>query len=140
MKNIVAVLSSAVMVIYTLYRAFTTLVILPFSGSLKSSTGIYFLLLVFGAAGATALSFTKRRGIAASLAAVLGLVALLYWWVVICRTSVPIWSDFYWLVVPEVCFALAGLSKWMVSRPQNVPVGSRASATYERRCLRHRVG
>lgn len=129
MKNIFAGLASAVMIVYTIYRAITTLVFLPFAGSLGSPTGIYFLLLVLLAAGTTALSFTRRKGMAASLASLLCLVAISYWWFFICRASIPIWSDFYWLVVPEVCFALAGLCKWMISRPQSVPVGSQASAT-----------
>jgi hypothetical protein len=77
MKSIFSGLSSAVMIVYTIYRAITTLVFLPFAGSLGSPTGIYFLLLVLLAAGTTALSFTKRKGMTASLASMLGLVALL---------------------------------------------------------------
>ena len=129
MKNTFSGLASAVMVVYTLYRAITTLVFLPFAGSLGSPTGIYFILLVLVAAGATALSFTKRKGVAASVASSLGLVATFYWWFVVCRASVPIWSDFYWLVVPEVCFALAGLCKWAVSRSRRLPTESQVSAT-----------
>jgi DMSO/TMAO reductase YedYZ heme-binding membrane subunit len=129
MKNIFAGLASAVMIVYTIYRAFTTIVILPFVATSGSRSDIYFLLLVLLAAGITALSFTKRRGMAASLAAALGLVALFYWWVVICRASVPIWSDFFWLVVPEACFSLAGLCKWLVGRPQSPQVERQASAT-----------
>ena len=128
MKNLFSGLASAVMVVYTIYRAITTLVFLPFAGSLGSPTGLYFLSLVLLAAGATVLSFTKRKGLTALLASSLGLVAIIYWWVFICRSSVPIWSDFYWLVVPELCFALAGLCKWGVSRSQSLPLESQASA------------
>jgi hypothetical protein len=127
MKNIVSGLAIAVMVVYTLYRTITTLVFLPFAGSLGSPTGLYFISLVLLAAGATALSFTKLKGLTALLASFLGLVAVIYWWVFICRASVPIWSDFGWLVVPELCFALAGLSKWVVSRSQNLPLESHAN-------------
>ena len=129
MKNVLSGLSSAVMVLYSLYRACTTLVFLPFAGSLGSLTGKYFLVLVFLAVGATALSFTSWKGVAASLASSLGLIAAIYWWVFICRTSIPIWSDFYWLVVPEVCFALAGICKWAASYAQNLSTESHASAT-----------
>jgi len=117
MKNIFSGLSSAVMIIYMLYRVFITLVFLPLAGSLRGPTGIYFLSLVLLAALAIGISFTKRKIVAASLASSLGLVAIFYWWFFICRASVPIWSDFYWFVVPEMCFALAGFCKWVVSRP-----------------------
>jgi hypothetical protein len=129
MKLFFAGLSSAVMIVYTSYRAFTTIMILPFVASSGSSSSIYFVLLVLLAAGTTALSFTRRRGMAASLASALGLVALFYWWVVICRAFVPIWSDFFWLVVPEACFSLAGLCKWLVGRPQSSQAERQASAT-----------
>jgi hypothetical protein len=129
MKSIFSGLSSAVMIVYTIYRTITTLVFLPFAGSLGSTTGIYFLLLVLLAAGTTALSFTKRKGMTASLASMLGLVAILYWWFVICRASAPIWSDFYGLVLPEMSFALAGLCRWLVSRPQNLQAKRQTSAT-----------
>jgi hypothetical protein len=122
MKSVIFSISSAVMVLYTLYRAFTTLVFLPFAGSLRSSTGAYYLALVFLAVGATALSFTTQKGLAASMASSVGPIAVIYWWVFICRTSAPIWSDFYWLVVPELCFALAGICKWAVSRPRSLPL------------------
>ena len=128
MKIAILNLSSAVMVFYLLYRAFTTLVLLPFAGSLKSSTGAYFIALVLLAVGATALSFTKQKGVAALLASTVVSIAIIYWWVVICRASAPIWSDFYWLVVPEFCFALAGICKWVASRHQNIPLESRARA------------
>jgi hypothetical protein len=119
MKKIFLGLSSAIMIAYTIYRTFTTIVILPFVASSGSPSTIYFLLLVLFAVGITALSFTRRRGLAASLASVLGLIAFFYWWVVICRGSVPIWSDLYWFVIPEVCFALAGICKWLVGCPGN---------------------
>ncbi|WP_348269681.1 hypothetical protein P8936_15200 [Edaphobacter paludis] len=124
MKNIFAGLSSAVMIIYTIYRAFTTSVILPFVASSASRSGMYFLLLVLSAAGITALSFTTRKGLAASLACGLGLIALFYWWVVICRGSVSIWSDFYWLVIPEACFALAAVCKWLIDCPVSISSNS----------------
>jgi hypothetical protein len=120
MKTFYTGLFTAVMIVYTMYRAFTTLVILPFTGPLKSSTGIYSFVIVMAAAGITALSFTRQKGMAASLAFALSLISLAYWWVVICRATTPIWSDFYWLVVPESCFALAGVCKWLVSRPGSV--------------------
>jgi hypothetical protein len=128
MRNILVGLSSTVMIAFTIYRAFTTIVIMPFVSSFGSASGIYSLLFVLLAAGITALSFTRRRGVAASLASALCFVALFYWWVVICRASVPIWSDFLWLVLPEVFFSLAGLCKWLVGRPQSRQAESQASA------------
>lgn len=52
MKNPFVVLSSLVMIAYVAYRGFTTFAILPFTESLLSPGGMYFLLLVLLAAGA----------------------------------------------------------------------------------------
>lgn len=120
MRSILVALTSVIMAAYVLYRCFTTLVILPFTGSLFSQDGFYFLLLILLAAGATALSFTRRKGIAASLAAVVGLVALGSWCRVIFVAPVWTWSNFIWFVVPEVCFSLAVLFNWLVQRPRNL--------------------
>jgi hypothetical protein len=85
-----------------------------------SPTGIYFLLLVLLAAGATALSFTRRKGVAASLASVVGIMALCFWLFIICTAPWRTWSNFIWFVVPEVCFSLAGLYKWWVDRSRQL--------------------
>ena len=68
-----------IMVAYVVYRDFTTFLILPFTESLLSPGGLYFLLLVLFAAVSTVLSFTTRRPIAASLAAVVWTAALCFW-------------------------------------------------------------
>ena len=111
------------MAAYVLYRGFTTLVILPFTEPLFSPGGAYFLLLVLLAAGATVLSFIGRKGVSASLAAIVGIVALGSWGRDI--FVAPVWtcSNFIWFVVPEVCFSLAGYFNWLVQRPRSV--GSR---------------
>lgn len=116
MKDNATILASLIMVVYVLYRAFTTLVILPFTEPLLSSGGIYFLFLVLMAIGATALSFTGRNGISASLAALVGLLALGSWVRVI--FFAPAWtrSNLVWFVVPEICFCIAGLCKWWIRR------------------------
>ena len=116
MKDIVAIFASLIMVVYVLYRTFTTLVILPLTEPLLSSGGIYFLFLVLIAMGATVLSFTRRKGIAVSLAAVVGLLALGSWVRVI--FVAPVWTrtNLVWFVVPEVCFCISGLCKWWIRR------------------------
>ncbi len=121
MKNLFAVLSSVVMITYVAYRGFTTLFILPFTVHLFSPGGIYFLLLVLLAAGATVLSFTRYKGISASFAVVVGLLALGSWSRDI--LVAPVWtrSNFIWFVVPEACFTLAGLCKWLVDRSRPLP-------------------
>jgi hypothetical protein len=121
MKSLFVVLSSVVMAAYVLYRGFTTFLILPFTEPLLSPDGMYFLLLVFVAAISTILSFTPRRGGAASLAAVVGIAALCFWVFVIFRSPWRTWSNFVWFLVPEVCFALAGLCKWWVDRSRPLP-------------------
>jgi len=79
MRSTFAVLSSVIMAAYVAYRGFTTLFILPFTVPLFSPGGIYFILLVLLAAGATVLSFTRHKGIAAWLVAVVGLLAFGSW-------------------------------------------------------------
>jgi hypothetical protein len=116
MENIVATLASLIMVVYVLYRTFTTLVILPLTEPLLSLGGICFLVLVLIAIGATGLSFTRRKGIAASLAAVVGLLALGSWVRVIFVAPVWMRSNLVWFVIPEVCFCIAGLCKWWIHR------------------------
>jgi hypothetical protein len=120
MRNILVALTSVIMVAYVLYRSFATLVILPLTESLFNKDGFRFLLLILLAAGATALSFTRRKGIAASIAAVVGLLALGLWCRVIFVAPVWTWSDFIWFVLPEVCFSLAVLTNWLVQRPREV--------------------
>lgn len=116
MKDMFAVLASLIMVGYVLYRTFTTLMILPFTEPLLSADGLYFLSLVLIAIGATIISFTRRKGIAASLAGVVGLLALGFWMRVIFVAPVRTWSNLIWFVAPEVCFCSAGLCKWWVGR------------------------
>ena len=67
------------MAVYVMYRAFTTLVILPFAAGLFSPEWTRSVFLVLIAIGATILSFTRYKGIAASLAIILGLLALGSW-------------------------------------------------------------
>ncbi len=130
MKNPFVVLSSLVMIAYVAYRGFTTFAILPFTEPLLSPGGTYFLLLVLLAAAATVLSFTRLKGLAASLAVVVGLVALGSWFRDI--VVAPVWtrSNLIWFVLPEVCFSLAGLCKWWVgrSRPLSKDAPPTASA------------
>jgi hypothetical protein len=124
MRNILIAVTCVIMIAYVLYRSFTTLVILPFVTSRDSFTGVLSSLLVFLAAGAIVLSFTRRKALAASLATIVGAVALGSWFFVIC--TAPVWtrSYFVWFVVPEVCFSLAGFFNWLVQRPRSVgPVG-----------------
>lgn len=118
MKSLFVVLSSMVMIAYVAYRGFTTFVILPFTEPLVSRDGLYFLLLVFAATVSTVLSFSTRKEIAASLATAVGIAALCFWVIVIFRSPWRTWSGFIWFVVPEGCFALAGVCKWWMDRPR----------------------
>jgi hypothetical protein len=118
MKNVFVGILSAVMVVYTIGRAFTIFAIMPFVASPVSATAIYFIVLLLAAFGSTWLSFTRCKGMSAALASAVGLVAVGYWWFVICGASKPIWAGFVWLVVPETCFSLAGLLKWLLSAPR----------------------
>jgi hypothetical protein len=129
MKAAFAGFASAIMIVYTLYRFITTVVFLPLAGPRWGSAGVYFLMLVLLAVATTTLSFTRHKGLAAIVASALGPIGLAYWWFVICHGATPIWSDFFWFVVPEVCFSLAGICKWLASRPPGFRIESQASAT-----------
>jgi hypothetical protein len=79
MRNILIALTCVLMIAYVLYRSFTTLMILPFVTSRDSFTGVLSLLLVLLASAAIVLSFTRRKAMAASLASIVGAVALVSW-------------------------------------------------------------
>jgi hypothetical protein len=110
----------AFMVIYVIYRVFVTFLILPLAGTLWSLSGIYFVVLVLMASASIVLSFKGRQALSVSLAVLVGLAGLSFWWFVICRSNHPIWSDFGWFVVPEVGFSLASLFN-AYSRRSDVP-------------------
>ena len=117
MRSALAVLSLAVMVIYTAFRLFTTAVFLPLTATPSSDpTGYaYSLSLVILAITSTVLSSISRVKAAAGIAIIVGLASVLFWWIIVCNRSVPIWSDFNWFVVPEITFALAAVSRWRLS-------------------------
>jgi len=121
MKNVSVGLLIAVMICYVAYRAFTTLVFLPFAGSIWSADGVYFLSLVLLSVVAITLSFKDRDGMAAILGSVVGLAALVYWSTIFHRTQVGMWSDFMWFAVPEICFSLATITKWRVCSAEYPP-------------------
>jgi hypothetical protein len=117
MKAGLAFLFSAGMVLYVLYRAFVTFLIMPLTTSFWSLNGAYFVVLVLIAVASTVFSLTRLRILGASLAVLVGLAALSYWWFAICRMTYPIWSDFGWFVAPELGFSLAGICRWIVEEP-----------------------
>jgi Na+/melibiose symporter-like transporter len=100
------------LVLYVVFRAFTTLVIMPFAVAAWDPTSIYFLTLLMVTVLTTILAFTRLRGATAVLALVVTAASLCFWWLVICNRGKPIWSDFKWTVVPEVCFGCAALLRW----------------------------
>ena len=106
-------LSKIVIVVFLIYRSFTTLAILPLVSSRWNSTNVYFLLALLVAFVVAALSLTKHKRLASLLAIVVGSAALIYWWQVICRGTKPIWSDFLWFVVPEILFTSAVVGMWV---------------------------
>lgn|SRR5271154_1727158 len=115
MRKAAAFLSGIALIAYVIYRAFTTVVIMPLVAGLFSSTGIYFGLLLLLAIGTSILSFTRYKGVAGLLSIALGVSALLYWWIVICGRTNPIWTDFSWFVIPEMFFVAAVLSRWLLT-------------------------
>jgi hypothetical protein len=44
--------------------------------------------------------------------------ALLYWWFDLARFRFPIWHDFRWFVVPELCFSGAGILKGLFTESE----------------------
>jgi hypothetical protein len=117
MKMFFTILTSVVMIVFTLYRGFTTIIFLPFVASFRNHIWIYFLLLVLIAFVTTVLSFTRYRGMSALLCLVIALMALSSWMFDIHNNPVRIWLDFLWFVLPEACFSLAGICKWRAQVP-----------------------
>jgi hypothetical protein len=104
-----------------IYRTLVTLLILPLAGPLWSVTGIYFVVLVLVAIASIVFSFKKRQVLSMSLAALVGVAGLSFWWFAISRSNHPIWSDFGWFVVPEMGFSLASLGNGYLRR-SNTPL------------------
>jgi len=115
MKKMFNGIMSAIMFAYTIYRVLTTIIFLPFTESIFSRDGLYFGLLVVIAAASTALGFTNRRRLSGFLAIAVGLLSLAWWLSLDFGKSFRIWPDFYWFVVPELCFAFAGSAKWLAA-------------------------
>jgi hypothetical protein len=115
MKKMFNGIMSAIMFAYTIYRVLTTIIFLPFTESIFSRDGLYFGLLVVIAAASTALGFTNRRRLSGFLAIAVGLLSLAWWLSLDIGMSFRIWPDFYWFVIPELCFASAGLAKWLTA-------------------------
>src|ERR1035441_3265603 len=112
MKTITAGMSMFLLIGYLLYCAFTKIVILPFVTQGESSSTLYFAGLLLTATIIVGLSFMKHKRLAAFLAFGLATASLCYWWLIICHSYDPIWPDFGWFVVPEICFALAVTYRW----------------------------
>jgi len=93
MRKVLELSLIALMVIYVIYRAFVTFVILPFAGPLWTLTGIYFVLLLAIATASIVFRFRKRQVLSMSLAALVGFAGLSFWWFGICQSHDPIWSD-----------------------------------------------
>ena len=109
--------ASWVMVLYTFYRVFTTLIFLPMAGPTSGAVA-YFVSLILLAIVSTVFSFTKHRSVAGALASVVAIEALSYWWFELARFRLPIWHDFGWFVVPELCFSAAGILKWLLAESE----------------------
>ena len=118
MRNWIAVLFTALMVIYVVYRAAVTALFLPLTAPPWSPTGLYFVSLVLAAIASLVFSSRGSKVLSAWLAILVGLAAASFWWFVICRTIRPIWSDFGWFVIPELVFSIAGICKWIVQSPE----------------------
>src|ERR1019366_10203708 len=115
MKKILIALLSVGVVAYLAFRALTTFIFMPLAGSIWSLGALYFLVMFIAAAALSALSFIGNRRLATVLSGLYGSASLTYWWFIVCRASTPIWSDFQWLVVPDIGFSPAGLLIWLAS-------------------------
>jgi hypothetical protein len=116
MRSAIKIVASVVLVLYLTYRVFTTFLIMPLVVEPQSLGEFYFVAIFVFALVIAALSFRASSSVVVSLAGLFASIAFLYWWVIVCRRAAPIWSDFCWLVVPEVCFAVAVVGRSLVSR------------------------
>jgi hypothetical protein len=112
LNKILVNFSSAIILLFLIYRSFTTFTILPLVAYRWSFLNAYFCLVLVLAFGVAALSLTRHKSLAGLLAILVGSAALAYWWLVICHGAKPIWSDFVWFVIPEILFTSAVVSRW----------------------------
>jgi hypothetical protein len=111
-RNVLERAAAAVMIFILLWKIFQFLVFLPLSGAAHFGDYLPFALEFILAFISLVLSFTKHRIASFAVASVLALVAVAYWWSVICRSTKPIWSDFEWLTIPDFIFAAAAYLRW----------------------------
>jgi len=96
-----------IMIGYLLYKGFTTIVFLPFAAGGSFGAYIYPVFVICLALACTVLSILRYQLAASCVAAVITIAAFSYWGFVISHGTKPIWSDFRWFVIPEICFAAA---------------------------------
>ena len=106
----------AVFFVYILFRLTTTVLIMPLAVSGLDTTSTYFIAILFLSIVTTIIAFTEYRLATAALAVILVALALVFWWIVVCKKGSPIWADFKWDVLPELCFACAAGMRWRLSR------------------------
>lgn len=114
-RSVVKSLANVILITYLIYRAVMTFMIMPLVVLPWSFGGAYFVAVFLLALGIAVWSFRSKTPLVLMVAGLFTGMAFFYWWVVICRRGAPIWSDFGWLVVPEICFSLAVVVKWFVS-------------------------
>lgn len=103
-------LSSWVMILAVLVRVFPTAIILPLVVGPGSAEWFQWWAPILVAIGATALSFTRHRFLAAILALLVCAIAIVNW-----SCALPIWRPQIsrFVVVPDLCLAIAGVTKWL---------------------------
>jgi hypothetical protein len=122
-RSAIEVFANFVLIAYLVYRAFTTFLIMPLVALPWSLSGAYFVVLFVFAVAIAVMSFRGTGYVVVPLAGVFAAIALSYWWLIVCRGGAPIWSDFGWLVLPEVCFAAAAVCRSLASPAGRVAAG-----------------
>ncbi|HZQ42418.1 MAG TPA: hypothetical protein VFA99_04165 [Acidobacteriaceae bacterium] len=79
----------------------------PLAGASHVQDFLPFVTELILAVTSSILLFSHHYKAAVALAYLLALASFAYWWFVICRNTKPIWSDFRWLIVPNLFFAVA---------------------------------
>jgi cytochrome bd-type quinol oxidase subunit 2 len=109
-------LALAVMITYVVYNGLITVFIVPFVAGDSLREYAYPVLPVFLATVCIVLSYTGRHRAASVIATVLTVGIFFFWWFIVCGGKKPIWSDFKGIVVPEIIFATATLSRWALDQ------------------------
>jgi hypothetical protein len=118
MSDSILVVLDLTMVAYVFYRALLTFVFLPLAGGFfYGHIGLLWVLLILASVGALVCSFFEKRLASCMLSALVGLAAISFWCFAVFRNRAYFSEGYFcWSVLPELLFAVCGITSWMIRR------------------------